>query len=64
VTSDDRRRTLHTLIELASGNNPNDCWDDRRARELLRSQSTAEELRALGVGDEMIDEIFPEAHER
>lgn len=59
VTSPERRRTLETLLELAAGNNPNDCWDDTRARELLRSQSTAEELREIGVADELIEEIFP-----
>ena len=60
VTSpDDRERTLRTLIELAAGNNPTDCWDDRRALELLRSQTTADELRSMGVAADMIDEIFP-----
>jgi hypothetical protein len=62
--ADDRIRTLRTLIELAEGNNPNDCWDDTRARELLRANSTADELRALGVGPEMIEQIFPEQHGR
>jgi hypothetical protein len=59
VTADDRQRTIETLLELASGNNPTDCWDDTRARELLRSQSSVEELRAMGVADETIEEIFP-----
>jgi hypothetical protein len=59
VTAEDRQRTIETLLELAAGNNPNDCWDDTRARELLRSQSTADELRDMGVSDEMIEEIFP-----
>jgi len=58
---DDRERTIRTLIELAARNNPTDCWDDRRARELLRSQSTADELRAMGVAGDLIDEIFPPA---
>jgi hypothetical protein len=60
MATDDRQRTIQTLLELAAGNNPNDCWDDTRARELLRSQSTADELRAMGVADEMIEQIFPE----
>ena len=55
---DARRKTLITLIELAQGHNPNDCWDDRRAEDLLRSHSTAEELRELGMTDQMIDHIF------
>jgi hypothetical protein len=59
-TDDRRRATLLTLIELAQGNSPNDCWDDQRAEELLRSQSTAEELRELGMSEQMIARIFPE----
>ncbi len=59
-----RRRTLLSLIELAEGHNPADCWDDRRAVELLRSQSSAEELRKLGTSELMIAHIFPEEHER
>jgi hypothetical protein len=35
----ERRKTLQTLIELAEGSSPSDCWDDRRAEDLLRSQS-------------------------
>ena len=60
MTDADRQRTIQTLLELAAGNNPNDCWDDTRARELLRSQSTADELREMGVAAELIEEIFPE----
>jgi hypothetical protein len=56
-----RRATLRTLIELAEGSNPQDCWDDQRAEELLRSQSTAEELRELGMSEKMIERIFPES---
>ena len=59
-TDDRRRATLLTLIELAQGNSPNDCWDDQRAEELLRSQSTAEELRELGMSEQMIERIFAE----
>lgn len=53
-----RRKTLQTLIELAQGSSPADCWDDRRAEDLLRSQSTAEEVRALGMSEEMIARVF------
>lgn len=53
-----RRKTLETLIALAEGSSPNDCWDDRRAEELLRSQSTAEELRELGMSERMIAHVF------
>ena len=55
---DDRRRTLQTLIDLAERSNPNDCWDDARAESLLRSNSTAAEMRELGLSEPMIERIF------
>jgi 6-pyruvoyltetrahydropterin/6-carboxytetrahydropterin synthase len=55
---DERRKTLHTLIELAGGSSPADCWDDGRAEDLLRSQSTPEEVRELGMSEEMIAQVF------
>lgn len=55
---EDRRKTLRTLIDLAESSNPADCWDDRRAEDLLRSQSTADELRALGAREETIEHVF------
>jgi 6-pyruvoyltetrahydropterin/6-carboxytetrahydropterin synthase len=58
--SDDtaRRKTLQTLIELAERSNPADCWDDRRAEDLLRSQSTPNEVRELGMSEEMIARVW------
>ena len=58
--SDDtaRRKTLQTLIELAEGSSPADCWDDRRAEDLLRSQSTPDEVRELGMREEMISRVW------
>ncbi|HXH39524.1 MAG TPA: 6-carboxytetrahydropterin synthase [Thermoanaerobaculia bacterium] len=53
-----RRKTLQTLIELAERSNPAACWDDTRAEDLLRSQSTPSELRELGMSEEMIDRVF------
>jgi 6-pyruvoyltetrahydropterin/6-carboxytetrahydropterin synthase len=53
-----RRKTLQTLIELAQGSSPADCWDDRRAEDLLRSQSTPDEVRELGMSEEMIERVF------
>jgi 6-pyruvoyltetrahydropterin/6-carboxytetrahydropterin synthase len=53
-----RRKTLQTLIELAEGSSPADCWDDTRAEDLLRSQSTPDEVRELGMSEEMIERIF------
>ena len=55
-----RKKTLLTLMELAQGHSPNDCWDDKRAEDLLRSQSTPEELRELGMSEKMIEHIFGE----
>lgn len=55
-----RKKTLLTLISLAEGHSPNDCWDDKRAEDLLRSQSTPDELRELGMDEKMIEHIFGE----
>jgi len=49
---------LRTLIDLAEGSSPVDCWDDRRAEDLLRSQSSAEEARALGMSDALVERVF------
>jgi 6-pyruvoyltetrahydropterin/6-carboxytetrahydropterin synthase len=49
---------LQTLIELAERSNPADCWDDRRAEDLLRSQSTPDEVRELGMSEEMIVRVW------
>jgi 6-pyruvoyltetrahydropterin/6-carboxytetrahydropterin synthase len=62
VPEDARRKTLETLIALAEGSSPNDCWDDSRAEDLLRSQSNAEEVRSLGMSEQMIERIFGEGH--
>lgn len=61
AVDDSRRRTLLALIELASENSPNACWDDRRAADLLRSQTSADELRELGVEERLIEFVFPES---
>ncbi|HET7712430.1 MAG TPA: hypothetical protein VFL80_10920 [Thermoanaerobaculia bacterium] len=58
VLDPERKRMLDTLIDLAQGSNPSDCWDDRRAMSLLRSQSTRDELRELGVDEALIEHIF------
>jgi len=54
-----RKKTIETLIALAEDSNPGACYDDRRAENLLRSQSTPEELRQLGASEATIDHIFP-----
>lgn len=55
---ENRRKTLQTLIALAEGNSASDCWDDRRAEALLRSQSSAAEARELGMSEAMIQRVF------
>jgi hypothetical protein len=63
-TAEQRERTLRALIALAEGNNPTECWDDTRAAQLLRTQSTPAELRALGMSEAMIAWVFATPHER
>lgn len=59
-----RRNTLLALIALAEGHSATDCWDDRRAEDLLRSQSNPEELRVLGMSERMIEHVFGGDHGR
>ena len=58
-----RRKTLLALIELATENSPGTCFDDRRAAGILRRETTADELRELGVEDRMIEFVFAEDHD-
>ena len=58
MADDARRKTIQTLISLAESSNPADCWDDSRAEDLLRSQSSAEEVRELGMSEQMIERVF------
>lgn len=60
--TDDRRKTLRALIELAEESSPGACFDDTRAMELLRAQSTVEELRELGASEGLIEHVFAERH--
>lgn len=61
---ENRHKTLLTLVSLAEENSAAACWDDRRAVELLRKETTAEELRAIGVNERMIEYVFPGNHGR
>ncbi len=54
----ERRKTLETLIALAEDSNPGSCWDDQRAEDLLRSQSSPDELREAGASEKTIQHIF------
>ncbi|MDP9193695.1 MAG: hypothetical protein M3P06_18525 [Acidobacteriota bacterium] len=53
-----RRKTLLALIDLATENSPAACFDDRRAAEILRRETTPDELRDLGVDERMIEFVF------
>ncbi len=64
AVDESRRRTLLTLIELAEENSPSACWDDRRAMDLLRREATAQELRELGMDEQLIAQVFAEEHAR
>jgi hypothetical protein len=55
---EERRRTLMALVALAEENSPNACWDDARAVELLRTKASADELRELGVSEQMIEFVY------
>lgn len=60
--TDDRARTLRTLIELAEDSTPGACFDDERAIALLRAQATPDELRELGASEGLIEHVFAEPH--
>ncbi|HUP48902.1 MAG TPA: 6-carboxytetrahydropterin synthase [Thermoanaerobaculia bacterium] len=57
---EERRKTLQTLLDLARGSRPGDCWDDQRAEALLRSQSSPDELRSVGASEATIEHLFRE----
>ena len=54
----ERRKTIETLLGLAEDSSPGACWDDGRAEDLLRSQSSPEELREYGASETTIEHIF------
>ena len=54
----ERRKTIETLLGLAEDSNPGACYDDGRAQDLLRSQSSPEELREYGASETTIEHIF------
>ena len=60
----DQRKTIETLIELASSSDPLGCWDPERAVVILRNKSSREELEELGASEALIEEIWPETRER
>jgi len=62
MTEEERNReeTLRLLVNLAVEDDPASCYEGGRALRLLRSQSTPDELRRIGVGEETIKMIWPE----
>jgi len=54
----ERRQTLELLVELAADDDSGGCWDDSRARNLLRSQSSPEELREIGAEETLIQRLW------
>jgi hypothetical protein len=59
----DQRKTIETLIELASSSDPAGCWDPERAVALLRNRSSREQLQELGASEALIEAIWPETRE-
>ncbi len=53
-----RKATLRSLIDLARGSDPVACWDPERALQLLRGQSSIEELQSFGFEAEVIEMVF------
>jgi len=64
AVDESRRKTLHALMQLATENSPNACFDDRRAAGILRRETTAEELREMGMDEKMIAFVFEEENDR
>jgi hypothetical protein len=60
----ERRKTLETLIEFAELDEPASCWDPARARELLRTQASRDELEEIGAAPALLDALWPESDER
>lgn len=59
---DDRRKTLEALVDIAMADDPVPCYDGSMAERLLRSQSSREELAAIGVDPAVLERLWP-AHE-
>ena len=58
VMDEARRKTLQTLIALWREPEGAACWGSDDAAHLLRTQSSAEELREIGVDEETIERIW------
>jgi hypothetical protein len=56
---DDRRKTLEALVDIAMADDPVPCYDGAMAERLLRSQSSREELAAIGVAPAILERLWP-----
>lgn len=60
MEDESREKTLRVLVDLAMADDPVSCFSGSSAARLLRSQSSPEELRAIGIDPEAIRLIWPE----
>lgn len=56
---ENRRSTLQALVDLAMADDPVPCYDGAMAERLLRSQSSREELAAMGVDPAILERLWP-----
>lgn len=56
---ENRRSTLQALVDLAMADDPVPCYDGAMAERLLRSQSSREELAAMGVDPVILERLWP-----
>lgn len=59
-----RHETLRCLLALVEYEQHGSCYGSARAEALLRSQSSPEELVALGASEALIGLLWPSAMER
>jgi hypothetical protein len=57
---EDREKTLRVLVDLAVADDLVSCFSGSNAMRLLRSQSSPEELRRIGIDPETIRQVWPE----
>lgn len=53
-----RWKTLATLVDLFEGATESSCYGPDRAEHLLKEQSSADELRKLGIDESLIGRLF------
>jgi len=58
--AEDREKTLRVLVDLVVADDPVPCFSGSNAVRLLRSQSSPEELRRIGIDPETIRQVWPE----